>query len=87
MKTIKFICYPVFLLIMNYSLQAQSKDTTTAQKIIDKGSKGDIILAEKNKKDQLNNAPVLLYSKDSICRKDTIRSSKKLRRNQNKKGS
>ena len=87
MKSIKFICYPIFLLIMNYSLHAQSKDTTTAQKIIDKGSEGDIILGEKNKKDQLNNAPVLLYSKDSICRKGITRSPKKLRRNQNKKGS
>ena len=87
MKSIKFIWYPVFLLMMNCSLHAQSKDTTTAQKMINKGSEGDIILGEKNKKDQLNNAPVLLYSKDSICRKGIIRSSKKLRRNQNKKSS
>ena len=87
MISIKFICYPVFLLIMNYSLHAQSKDTLTAPKIIDKGSEGDIILGEKNKKDQLNKAPVLLYSKDSICKKDMIRSSKKIRSNQNKKGS
>ena len=87
MKSIKFIWYPVFLLIMNCSLHAQAKDTTTAQKIIDKGSEGDIILGEKNKKDQLNNAPLSLYLKDSICGKGIIRSSKKLRRNQNKKGS
>ena len=83
---IKFICCPVFLIIMNGSLHAQSKDTITAQKIIDKGAKGDIILGEKNKKDQLNDTPVLLYSKDSACRKD-VRSSKKLRKKQNKKGS
>ena len=73
--------------MMNCSLHAQSKDSITAQKIIDKGSKGDIILGEKNKKDQINNTPVVLHPGDSICRKDSIQSSKKFRRNQNKKGS
>ena len=87
MRRIKLICYLVFLCIMNCSLHAQSKDTIPAQKIIDKGSKGDIILGEKNKKDQLNNTPVLLHTGDSICRKDIFRSSKKFRRNQIKKGS
>ena len=72
---------------MSGFLHAQSKDTIPAQKIIDKGSKGDIILGEKNKKDQLNNAPVLLHPKDSVCRKDSIKSSKKTRTKQNKKGS
>ena len=86
MSSIKFICCPVFLFIMNCSLHAQSKDTIVTQKIIDKGSKGDIILGEKNKKDQLTNTPVLLHPGDTICRKDIIRSSKKLRRKQNKKG-
>jgi hypothetical protein len=71
---------------MNCSLYAQSRDTITAQKIIDKGSKGDIILGEKHKKDQLKDSPVLLHSKDSACKKD-VRPSKKLRRKQNKKGS
>ena len=86
MSSIKFICCPMFLLIVNCSLFAQSKDTITAKKIVDSGSKGDIILGEKNKKDQLNDTPVLLYSNDSACKKD-VRSSKKLRRKQNKKGS
>jgi hypothetical protein len=72
--------------MMNCSLSAQSKDTITTQKIIDKGSKGDIILGEKNKKDQLNGTPVSLHAKDSVCRNDA-RSSKKLRKKQNKKGS
>ena len=87
MRSLRFIYCGIFLFIMNCSLLGQSKDTMTAQKIIDKGSKGDIILARKNKKDHLNHTPVLLHPKDSICTKDKIRSSKKFRRNQNKKGS
>jgi|GEM_PF-2269420 len=86
MRSINFICCSVFLFIMNCSLHAQSKDTVPAQKIIDKGSKGDIILGVKNKKDQLNNTPVFLHSRDSICRKDIIGSSKKSSRRQIKKG-
>ena len=72
---------------MSGFVYAQSKDTTTAQKIIDKGSKGDVIIGEKSKKNQLNNAPISLYAKDSLCRKDSIQPSKKSRRKQNKKGS
>lgn len=87
MRNIKFICFMSFLFSMNVSLHAQSKDTIAAQKIIDKGTKGDIILGEKNKKDQLNNTPVLLHPKDSICKKENIQSSKKARRKQIKKGS
>jgi len=86
MRSIKFICCPVFILIMNCSLNAQLKDTTSAQKIIDR-NKGDIILGEKNKRDQLKNTPVLLRPTESFGRKDIIRSSKKSRKTQNKKGS
>jgi hypothetical protein len=71
---------------MNCSLHAQSKDSITAQKIIDRGSKGDIILGEKNKKNQLNSTPIVLHPGDSISRKGILRSSKKFCRNQNKKG-
>lgn len=87
MRRIKFICFLNFLFFTGGFLYAQSGDTITAQKIIDKGSKGDIILGEKNKKDHLNSAPVLLHPQDSICRKDSTRSSKKIRRKQIKKGS
>ena len=59
-------------------------DTLSAKQVIEKGSKGDIILGEKNKKDQLKDTPVLLHQKDSVCRKDVLRSSKKLRRKQNR---
>lgn len=86
MRIIKFICCTVVLFIINCSLQAQSKDTITAQKIIDKGSQGDILLGIKNKKDQLNNTPVFVRQGDSICRKDMIDSLKKFRRTQTKKG-
>ena len=87
MRRIKFICFFIFLFMTSSILYAQSIDTIPAQKIIDKGSKGDIILGEKNKKDQLNNTPVLLHPQDSVCRKDNTRCSKKIRRKQNKKGS
>ena len=83
MSKIKFICCNIFLFILSCSVYAQSKDTMTTQKIIDKGSKGDIILGEKNKKEQLNNTPVLLHTKDSVYRKNVIRPSKKIRRKQN----
>lgn len=79
MKSIKFICFPILLLI-NCSLFAQSIDTLSAKQAIEKGSKGDIILGEKNKKDQIKDTPVLLHQKDSVCRKDASRSSKKLRK-------
>jgi hypothetical protein len=87
MKTVKFACCTIFLFIMNCSLYAQSKGTITAKKIIEKGSEGDITLGQKNKKDQLNNPPIILHQRDLICGKDILRSSKKFRRNQNKKGS
>ena len=79
----KFICLPVFL-VLNCSLGAQTTDTSSAKQIFEKGSKGDIILGEKNKKNQLKDTPVLLNQKDSVCRKDVLRSSKKLRRKQNR---
>lgn len=63
-------------------MDAQSIDTLSAKRVIEKGSKGDIIIGEKNKKDQLKDTPVLLHQTDSVCRKDVLRSSKKLRRKQ-----
>ena len=82
MTTRKLTCIPVFLLLVNCSLHAQSGDTLSAKKITEKGSKGDIILGEKNKKDQLNHVPVLPGSKDSLYRKDVIQPTKKIRRKQ-----
>ena len=84
MRGIKIISFPIFLLLINCSLDAQSPDTLSAKQVIEKGTKGDIILGEKNKKDQLKDIPVLLHQKDSDCRKDILRSSKKLRRKQNR---
>lgn len=85
MNSFKYIGIPAMLLLVNCSLNAQSKDTLSAKQLIEKGTKGDIILGEKNKKDQLNAAPVLLQSKDTVCNKKDIRSSKKLRRKHSKK--
>lgn len=84
MSSLKYIGIPAMLLLINCSLNAQSKDTLSAKQLIEKGSKGDIILGEKNKKEQLKNAPVLLQLKDSVCSKKDIRSSKKLRRKQSR---
>jgi len=83
MRSIKFISFSILLLI-NCSLNAQSKDTLSAKQVIDNGSKGDIILGEKNNKDQIQDTPVLLHQKDPVCRKDALRSSKKLLRKQNR---
>jgi len=80
MRGIKFISFPIFLFLFNCSLDAQSIDTLSAKRVIDKGSNGDIIIGEKNKKDQLKNPPVLLHQTDSVCREDVLRSSKKLPR-------
>ena len=82
MRSAKFISFAIFLFLFNCSLTAQSIDTLSAKHIIEKGSKGDIILGEKNKKLQLENNPVLLQQKDSFCRKDVLRSTKKIRRKQ-----
>ena len=84
MRSVKFISFAIFLFLLNCSVNAQSPDTLSARQVIEKGSKGDIILGEKNKKDQLKDSPVLLHQKDSVCRKEVPRSSKKLRRNQNR---
>jgi len=84
MKIVKFISFPVFLILLNCSLDAQSTDTSSAKQVIENGSTGDIILGEKHKKDQLKDTPVLLHQKDSVCIKDVFRSSKKSRRRQNK---
>ncbi len=84
MRSVRFISFPIFLFLFNYSLDAQSADTLSASKVIEQGSKGDIILGKKIKKDQLKETPVLLHQRDSVCRKDVLRSSKKLRRKQNR---
>jgi len=84
MRGIKFISFSIFLFLFNYSVDAQSIDTLSAKRVIEKGSKGDIIIGEKNKKDQLKDTPVLLHQTDSVCRKDVLRSSKKLHRKQNR---
>lgn len=84
MRSVKFISFPVFLFLFNCSLDAQSIDTVSAKQIIEVGSKGDIIRGKKIKKDQLKDTPVLLHQKDSVCRKDILPSSKKLRRKQNR---
>ena len=65
MRSIKFISFPILLLI-NCFLDAQSIDTLSAKQVIEKGSKGDIILGEKNKKDRMKDIPVLLHQKDSV---------------------
>lgn len=84
MRHLKFISFPVFLILLNCSLHAQSIDTLSAKQVIEKGSKGDIILGEKIKKDQIKATPLSLHQKDSVCRKDVPLSSKKLRRKQNR---
>lgn len=84
MRGLKFISFPIFLFLFNCSLDAQSIDTLSAKRVIEKGSKGDIIIGEKNKKDQLKDTPVLLHQTDSVCRQDVPRSSKKLLRKQNR---
>jgi len=83
MRSIKVLSFPILLLI-NCSLAARSIDTLSAKQVIEKGSKGDIILGEKNKKDQIKDTPVLLHQKDPVCGKDTLRFSKKLRKKQNR---
>jgi hypothetical protein len=84
MKILKFIGFPVFLILLNCSLDAQFIDTPSAKQVIENGSIGDIILGEKNKKDQLKDTPVLLHQKDSVCIKDVSRPPKKLRGRQNR---
>ena len=84
MRSVRFFSIPIFLTLLNSSLDAQSIDTLSVQQVIEKGSKGDIILGEKYKKEQLKTTPVLLRQKDSVCRKDVLQSSKKLRRKQNR---
>ena len=83
MRSRKFISFSVFLILFNCFLNGQSIDTQPAKQIIEKGSKGDIILGEKNKKDQLKATPVLLHQKDSVCRKHVLQPAQKLRRKQN----
>ena len=85
MRSIKFISFLTLPLLLNCSLNAQSIDTLSAKQVIEKASKGDIILGEKNKKDQIKDIPVLLHLKDSVCGKDVLGSSKKLCRKQNRK--
>lgn len=84
MRSVRFISFPIFLILLNCSVDAQSIDTLSARQVIEKGSKGDIILGEKNKKAQLKETPVLLNQRDSGFRKDVPRSSKTMRRKQNR---
>jgi len=84
MRAIKFISFPIFLFLFDCSLDAQSIDTLSAKRVIEKGTKGDIIIGEKNKKDQLKDTPVLLHQTDSVCRQDVLRPSKKSLRKQNR---
>ena len=55
MKRINFIL--IFLFITSGTLMAQSKDTPSAKKVVEKGAKGDMILGNEIKKKQLTASP------------------------------
>lgn len=65
MKRISVIFVLTVLLATEQAL-AQSKDTVPAKKIIEQGTKGDIIVGNENKKAQLNASPQSLHQGDSL---------------------
>jgi len=64
MKKINLIF--IFLFITSGTLMAQSKDSASAKKVVEKGAKGDIILGKQNKKKQLTAAPTVLKKQHSL---------------------
>jgi len=83
MKKNHFICFFTVLLISG-NMIAQSKDSVPAGPLIEKGTKGDLILGKENKKKQLNASPQLLLANDSIRKKETgIQPKKKKNKHKN----
>lgn len=67
MKKISAVFLFTVLLMSGRSL-AQSKDSVPAKKVIEQGTKGDIILGNENKKKQLSASPQLLQQRDSASK-------------------
>lgn len=75
MKKISAIFVFVFLLVSGPIL-AQSKDSVPAKKVIEQGTKGDIIVGKENKKKQLKASPERLQT-DSLRKAAPTHSKKK----------
>ncbi|HET9826502.1 MAG TPA: hypothetical protein VFP87_14280 [Chitinophagaceae bacterium] len=82
MKKISILFMLTALLATGRAL-AQSKDTVPAKKIIEQGTKGDIIVGNENKKKQLTAAPQVLRQRDSTQKAPSAKSKKKKCRNKN----
>jgi len=67
-KVIRLISF-LSLLQISGSLRAQSIDITTAKKLAEKGTKGDIILGKEYRQKQLSAAPQQLQNADLILEK------------------
>lgn len=62
---------------MSNSLLAQQKDTATAKHVIEKGTKGDIILGKEIQKQQLEKAPQMLEMNQPVKKQSATSNSKK----------
>lgn len=76
MKKIKLLSFLAFFMIGGI-VSAQSNDTLSAKKLAEKGTKGDIILGNEYKQQQLNVTPQLLKTSDSVITKEPMNTKKK----------
>lgn len=67
MKRNNFI--PVFIaLLVSANIMAQQKDSLPAKPVIEKGTKGDIIVGKKIKQKHLTDRPELLQKTDTVLK-------------------
>ena len=72
----KDILISSFVLVVCSVGMAQKQDSVAVKSLVEKGSQGDILLGNENKKNQLSGAPQILNITDSSQKKD-IHSKKK----------
>jgi len=57
----------IFIILLTTGrIMAQSKDSVPARKVVENGTKGDLIVGKENKKSQLNAPTQSLQQKDSL---------------------
>ena len=79
------IIFIFFTLLTLERIMAQTKDSVPAKKVVENGTKGDLIIGKENKKSQLMAPPQPLKQKDTLHKQSSTRPQKKKAKNKSRK--
>jgi hypothetical protein len=84
MKKIRVILILVIFLTTE-RIMAQSKDSVPARKLVESGTKGDLIIGDEKRKSQLTGSPQFLRQKDSSNKQTSTVPKKKKSKSKGRK--